>query len=104
MQTIQIKRGSLPKLIATMDIGRDGQLTDCTVAMRIKAQDGSLLNEYSCTITSAAAGIVEYQFMSGDTETAGNFWMEFWVNVPVTGMLKIPSDNYVNFVIMQDLS
>ena len=105
MQNIFMKQHSLwPKLQATLNLQRAGNLADCSVAFRRRAQDSSAYTSYSCTVVDASAGTVEYQWQSGDTDVAGTWWIEFWITVPNVGTMVIPDDHLINLTITENIS
>ena len=105
MQTFEIKRGATwPSLGATIGLDRNGNLTDCTVQFRMSQQDGTVVIDASATIISEVLGTVEYVWQAGNTETPGNFWAEFWTSLPTGEVVKLPVDEFINIVIVDDLS
>ena len=104
MQSIKFKAGDEFTLGATIDIGRDDQLTDCTVLMRLRNAETSGITEYSPTILSETAGTVQYKFLPGETETAGVYWVEFWITLPDGTVRKAPSEDWLNIIILDDIN
>lgn len=103
MQTLKFKRGDQFTLGATINIGRDDGLTGCTVAMKIKDQNNTMVLEFAPTITSAALGTVEYRFAADEMGTAGVYWVEFWITDPDGVVRKAPSEDWCNIVILDDI-
>jgi len=104
VQTIWMKQGSLwPKLQATINIQRSGNLTGCSVAFRMRDQAAATWVAKSCTIVSEELGTVEYQWQSGDTDVPGTYWIEFWVTVPNVGTMVVPDDGNCNLSIMEHI-
>lgn len=105
MQQIWLKQGSLwPKLQATINIQRSGNLTGCSVSFRRRKQDETAYTVYQCTVDDAAAGTIEYQWQPGDTDVAGTWWLEFWIVVPNVGNMIVPDDASVSLTITPNIS
>lgn len=105
MENFVLKKGStLPKIRFVVDLQRDGNCTDCTATMRIISQDGLNILEYTPTITNEAEGIIEYQFLDGETDVPGVYWVEMWVTLPSGETIKLPDGVKMNFIITGDIS
>lgn len=81
-----IKQGDLRPSITTPlgTLEDDGSitpddLTGCTVTLNAKLGNRAVIAEASVTITNAALGLVQYDFVSGDTDTVGDMRAEFKV-------------------------
>lgn len=100
MSDFTIKAGDrLPKLRMTLTDGSGAalDLTGATVAFRMRAQRGGALISLtgSAAVITAASGIVEYSWGTGDTATPGEYFGE-WVLTyagPVTR--TVPAPGYV---------
>lgn len=98
MTTFTIKQNDrLPKLRATLLDGSGSaiDLTGAGVVFRMRPRAGGALKiNASATVVSAAAGIAEYAWAAGDTDTAGLFDAEFVVTL--AGLAQtVPASGYV---------
>jgi len=106
--TLNLKQNDrLPKLRATLTDGSGNpiDLTGSSVVFRMKNFDGtgSLKVNGAATVITPAAGIVEYAWAAGDTDTAGTWIGEFAVTL--AGLVQtVPSSGYVVVVIQPVLS
>lgn len=78
-------------------------LSSATVSIIIKDKEGNGPGKKSATIVNGPAGTVEYQLVSGDTATAGEFLMEWEVVLPGGGILTVPDNEYHKLRILPDL-
>ena len=103
MEMFPIKQGSLwPPFQATITTNRAGNLSGATAAIRLMDSTGATINQFPLTIDDAAVGTVHYQWIAGDTDNAGTFWLEVWVTFGDGILLKIPDMGYVNLIIQPD--
>lgn len=79
-----IKEGAVqPNISATLEDDDDNaiDLTGATVRFRMSSPGSDSLSvDEQATVTDAANGTVEYDWSSGDTDTAGHFNAEFAVD------------------------
>lgn len=70
-------------------------LASATVAFRMcpKGSDTATVSA-AATVTSAATGAVSYQWLDGDTDTAGDYEAEFIVT-SAAGVQTVPSKGYI---------
>lgn len=92
------KNDRLPVLRATL-LGPTGAAVDLSTAssvrFRMRRRGASVLKvDALATVVDAAAGIVQYQWASGDTDTEGQYDCEFVVTIG--GLVEtVPSSGYV---------
>lgn len=109
--TFYIKKGDrLPSLGVTLldSAGTAQDVTGATVkfAVRRKGNKTTLLDA-TATIVTAASGIVQYDWASGDTDTLlgeGTFDGEFQVTLANGKKATFPGDGYIEIVILSDVS
>lgn len=71
-------------------------ITNATIYCTMKSVDGTLVKIDRQTdgieITDAVNGEFRYKWQSGDTDTVGEYWIEFEINPPAAGpKFTIPS-------------
>lgn len=105
--TVTIKRrDTARKITDTLTIdGAALNLAGATVqlAWRAKQAASSETELRNATVTNAAAGQVEYQFVSGDTDVSGEFWLEWQVTLP-GGRLTVPTADKHTLLVVDDLA
>lgn len=71
-----LKQGDTsPKLTATLN----ANLTGATVVAKLRRLHDTTVLSKTCTVTDAPNGIVEYQWVAGDTDVVGSYFVEFLV-------------------------
>lgn len=108
MSTFIIKQGStLPALASTLQKS-DGTAIDLTasdVTVTMTSASGSVvINEQAVQVISATAGTVQYNWQTGDLDTAGDYNLEFTVTYDAGGVLKVPSRNYSQVIVTESLT
>lgn len=92
-----IKRGDLlPKLRATL-YGADGAAANLEGAANVKlymrTPGGALkIDGGACAVINQATGVVEYEWVAGDTDTPGLFVGEFKVTFSAAKPQTFPND------------
>ncbi len=103
MEIFEVKRGSTwPPLDARLNLDIETGLTDCTVLIRIQAQDGTLLLQQSMEILDEVTQHVRYSWQDNDTAQPGNYWAEIWATTADGKLVKLPINEYINIVIYED--
>lgn len=99
------KDDTSPALRATMTDGENNaiNITDATVVFRMYTLDGVEKVNSSCSIIDGAAGIVEYVWQAGDTDTTGTFRGEWQVTYTDSTIEKFPNNDYASIVVVADL-
>jgi len=106
MATHYIKRNDIARKVTdilTLN-GAAINLTGCTLSWIMRNRATGVAIKQTATIVTAATGSVEYQFVTGDTATAGVYDCE-WEIVYTTGSkpLTVPDDGYIVLEILEDL-
>ena len=75
-------------------------LSGCSVVMSMVNDDGAIkVNAAAVTITDATKGEAEYRWNVGDTDTAGDFYLEFVITSPASLPFTLPSSFRAKVVI-----
>jgi hypothetical protein len=69
-------------------------LADFNISFKFYTNKGTLIMEAPATITDIARGLIEYQWSSYDTISAGTFYGEF--------LFQKSSDNTIQFILPDD--
>lgn len=104
MSTLTIKRGDTARKITdvlTLN-GSPLNLSGATVEIAWRQKLGSEVVTKTATIVVAGDGSVEYQFVEGDTDVAGDYWLEWHVET-ASGRITFPSDSKHTLSIVEDL-
>jgi len=116
MADFTIKKNDTAPAIRGVLYDRDDNvvdLTGCTVRFLMSnlVNDGGELSVGSNVVTGDAAiidevnGIVEYQWVAGDTDTAGEYYCEWEVTYGSDNTVEtFPSDGYNTITIKTDLA
>lgn len=102
-ESFYIKQGdTAPALRATLKDpdGTAVDLTGATVKFSMRTASGTVLvNKQSVTLVTANAGIVEYAWQAGDTDTAGTHLGEFEVTHTDATVETFPNDSYARVIV-----
>jgi hypothetical protein len=79
-------------------------LSGASVALLIESMDTAVVLRRTATITDAANGKVQYQFIAADTATAGDYQLEWEVTLSNGKIITVPSGGYINLTIKADLA
>lgn len=103
MATFTTKRNDTFPIKATLE-DADGpvDLTGATVKFLMQDLQGNQVVDASATITNASQGKVEYNWVSGDVDTAGEFEAEFEVTFSSGKVRTFPNEDYITVVIEED--
>lgn len=111
-KTLRLKRNdTLPKIRITV-VERDQDnpgittvvdLTGSTAKFIMVTDDDTRTVKVNAAATIAAptTGVVEYSWISADTDTAGDYLGEFEITMP-SGKLTLPNDDSLQIVIVGD--
>lgn len=86
-----------PTITATLTNGAGTaiDLTGATVKFRMRETGSTALKvDAAATIVSAAAGTVSYQWVSGDTDTAGRYLAEWEITFAGGARQTVPSNRF----------
>jgi hypothetical protein len=103
-EVLYMKEGDLQPYYyaAIVDSDEDPvDLTGASVYFTMKDASGSVkVSLQAATVTDASNGYVEYRWQSGDTATAGRYYVEFKV-VPLSGgPYRVPADPRARAVVI----
>lgn len=103
--TVIIKRGDTArKLTDTLTLdGAPLNLAGATVKAAWRQRLEKIVTVRNAAIVNAAAGMVEYQFVAGDTDLDGEFLMEWHVTLSGGGRLAFPTADYHVIRVVADL-
>ncbi|CAB4176084.1 Domain of unknown function DUF2479 [uncultured Caudovirales phage] len=80
-------------------------ITGASVKFSMRTRTGSVAKVSSAaTIVTAATGIVKYQWVTGDTDTAGDYRAEWQVTFSSGKIQTYPNNGYDTISILQDLA
>lgn len=79
-------------------------LTGSSVRFHMKSVDGTLKISSSMTITDATGGIVQYNWVSGDTDTVGTYYVEFQVTYPDLSVETFPNNGNNVVTVVKELN
>ena len=94
---LKITRYDLQPYYLVKVVNSDGSVIDitgATIYCTMKSVDGTVKIDRQTAginITDAAAGEFEYRSQSGDTDTLGEYWIEFEINPLSGGKFTMPS-------------
>ena len=109
MADLFIKKGARRPLLKATLLTEDGtplDLTGATVKLTMshKRTGQVKLSLVTVTIVTPAAGIVQYAWATGDTDTPGEYDAEFQVTLADTTVLVVPSDGYLAISVLDTLN
>ena len=95
-----------PSLSATLTDynGNAVNLTGASAKMHMKDQGGTLKVNAAMTVTDADAGIIKYDWQSGDTDTVGSYNVEFQVTYSDSSIETFPNHGYEVVVVVGELN
>lgn len=107
MMAFSIKQNDTsPSLRATLQdaAGSPINLLGADVQFHMKSVDGTLKVNQPMTVVSTSGGIVEYDWQSADTNTAGTFYAEFEVTYSDNSIETFPNTDNIAIVITPELN
>ena len=96
----------LPPLAATV-VDQDGNAVDISAASGVTfrfRRQGGVSTEAAATITDAANGKVQYDWVAGDTANSGLYEGEFIVTFPGPEPQTFPSRVFILFEVVKNLT
>jgi hypothetical protein len=89
--SLYLKQGDLaPKLIGDLNADVNG----ATVVAKLRRVHTTTTMSKTCSITDATNGIVEYQWIAGDTDVPGSYIVEFLVTFSGSIPERYPQRSY----------
>ena len=106
--TFYIKQNdTVPSIRATLQNGNGDpvDLINATVRFHMRAIGANNTTvDAAAVVVSAAAGIVQYNWIADDTDTIGSYQAEFEVTYPDSTVETFPNDGYVRVEIIDDIT
>jgi hypothetical protein len=79
-------------------------LTGADVVMHMKSVNGVLKVSEEMTIVDADTGVVKYDWVTGDTDTVGTYYVEFQVTYADLTIETFPNDDKAVILIKPELA
>ena len=101
-----LKKGDTSPVLEATFKDYDGtavSIAGATVKFLVKTRDGISVVNSAMTITDGSIGVAEYEWQSGDTDTAGTYKVEFEVTFDNGSVETFPNTGYEMLVIKEDL-
>ncbi len=92
-----LKVGDLSPVLKA-DLNAD--LTGASVVAKLRREHQATTMSRTCTITDATNGVVQYQWVAGDTDTAGTYLVEFFVTFAGGAVERFPQRSYSEVTIL----
>jgi hypothetical protein len=95
-----------PSLQATLKDAAQNpvDLEGATVKLHMKSAEGILKVNAAMTVVDQNNGIIQYDWQSGDTDTAGTYYVEFQVTYADSSVETFPNDGNKIIVIRPELN
>lgn len=106
MAEFSIKRfDRLPSIQATLNIGSTAlNLTGASVSFIMRdITGGDAKVNSAATLVTAASGIVRYDWVTADTDTAGNYYGEWEIHWADGKTQTVPTKGYHTIEVVEDL-
>jgi len=105
---MNIKQNDTSPSIQTQFLDGDGLPVDITgnlgVSFHMRDAAGTVKIDTAATVVTAASGIVRYDWLAADTDTAGTFQAEFEVTYSDGKVETFPNASYIEVVITDDIA
>lgn len=79
-------------------------LTGASVQFHMEDVTGTLKVDAAMTVTDASNGVVQYDWVSGDTNTVGTYYVEFEVTYADSSIETFPNNNKEVIIIRPELN
>jgi 5-hydroxyisourate hydrolase-like protein (transthyretin family) len=79
-------------------------ISGATVKMHMEDVEGNLKVNATMTVTDGVNGVVQYDWVTGDTDTAGTYYVEFQVTYNDGGVETFPNSNKEVIIIRPELN
>lgn len=95
-----------PSILATLTDGNNTaiNLTSATVRMHMKSLEGVIKIDSAATVINAVEGIVRYDWVAGDTDTHGTYYVEFEVTYSDDAVETFPNTGSLSVVVVKELN
>lgn len=95
-----------PAMLATLQDaeGNAVNLTGATVRFHMRSVGGNPVVDAAATIVTPLSGIVRYNWVAADTDTAGTYQAEFEVTYADASIETFPNDGYIVVQIIDDIT
>lgn len=105
---MNIKQNDTSPSIQTQFLDGSGLPVDITgnlgVSFHMRDAAGTVKIDTAATVVTAASGIVRYDWLAADTDTAGTFQAEFEVTYSDGKIETFPNASYIEVVITDDIA
>ena len=105
---MNIKQNDTSPSIQTQFLDGDGLPVDITgnlgVSFHMRDAAGTVKIDTAATVVTAASGIVRYDWLAADTDTAGTFQAEFEVTYSDGKIETFPNASYIEVIITDDIA
>jgi hypothetical protein len=107
IKVFRMRRGDLQAYYYASVVDSDDVAVDLTGASAVfsmRSVDGTLkIDRKAAVITAATSGYLEYRWASGDTDTAGEYYIEFEITPSSGGKFTLPAYDKAVVIITDDL-
>lgn len=95
-----------PSLQATLKdaSGAVVDISGSSVRFHMKSVDGTLKVDESMTIVDGVGGVVQYDWVSGDTDTVGSYYVEFEVTYSDNSVETFPNNGNASVTVTKELN
>ena len=104
--TFSIKQNDTAPTLRTVLLDSDGNpinLTGSTVSFVLKSMNNGIVINSSMTVVTPLAGLVEYDWQTGDTDTTGTYYAEFRVTYSDLSVETFPNSSNATVIIYPSL-
>jgi len=103
-----IKQNDTSPSILTTLIDGDGLVVDITgnlgVTFHMRDSEGIVVIDTAAVVVDASSGLVRYDWLAADTDTAGVFQAEFEVTYVDGRIETFPNASYIEIIITDDIT
>ncbi len=92
-----------PAIQFQLTLGTGQTLVGATATFKMASPNGGALKINNAAIVDSAQNILSYQWVAGDTDTAGVYRAEFEVTYSDGKIETFPNSDYIQINVMQDL-
>ena len=79
-------------------------LTGASVRFHMKSVDGTLKVDAAMAVTNAEAGVVQYNWQNGNTDTVGTYYVEFQVTYSDSAIETFPNNGNKVVSVVRELN